>query len=321
MKKRNVLIVTNSYDEHAHLVIPEIQKLGGAIYRIDTDRLPEFFTISAYIDPFSIEFTTPVGKIASSDIFSVWVRRPTQNFPEPHSAEQKFIKQETLEFIRNLYILLSSHSLVIDSPEKVYFADHKLKQLIKCKEFGLSIPRTLVTSSPEEAIAFYKKNKKNIIVKSLNIPMAQYGEDWFTTFTSKVEGDVDFSLVRSSPTFLQENIEKKTELRITIIGKKLFAVEFDSQSLPYTKIDWRRVQEKLLEIPHRVVKLPLQIEKKLRSLLDYYGLNFGAIDMARTPDDEYVFFELNPAGQFLWLDDVTDLNLAQEMAKFLLGMQ
>lgn len=33
-----------------------------------------------------------------------------------------------------------------------------------------------------------------------------------------------------------------------------------------------------------------------------YGLRFGAIDMLRTTASEYVFLEVNPNGQWAWLD-------------------
>jgi len=53
-------------------------------------------------------------------------------------------------------------------------------------------------------------------------------------------------------------------------------------------------------------------------LLEKFQLNFGAIDMVLTPNDEYVFLELNPNGQWLWLEHLTGLPISEEMAKLLI---
>jgi len=37
------------------------------------------------------------------------------------------------------------------------------------------------------------------------------------------------------------------------------------------------------------------------------GLRFGAIDIIVTPDDRYVFLEINPNGQWLWIEEETGL--------------
>jgi D-alanine-D-alanine ligase-like ATP-grasp enzyme len=36
--------------------------------------------------------------------------------------------------------------------------------------------------------------------------------------------------------------------------------------------------------------------------MEVFGLNYGAVDMILTPDDRYVFLEINPAGEFFWLE-------------------
>jgi len=178
-----------------------------------------------------------------------------------------------------------------------------------------------VTTSPDRAREFFQLVNKRAIVKSIDVGHAMAWGEVLGIFTTKIPESQNFSLVRNCPTYIQEEIIKKNELRITIIGKKIFAVAMDTQKYRGTKIDWRKAQEYIASVPHHVVTIPLSLEKRLRKLIDHYSLQFGAIDMAITPEGEYVFFELNPAGQFLWLEDVTGLPLAQEMAKFLLGKQ
>jgi hypothetical protein len=47
------------------------------------------------------------------------------------------------------------------------------------------------------------------------------------------------------------------------------------------------------------------VEEKLLRLMQRLGLAFGAVDMRRTPDGRHVFLEINPAGQWLFVEDRT----------------
>jgi glutathione synthase/RimK-type ligase-like ATP-grasp enzyme len=44
------------------------------------------------------------------------------------------------------------------------------------------------------------------------------------------------------------------------------------------------------------------------------GLEYGAIDLRLTPDGEYVFFEVNPAGQFLFVEHACGLPISAALA-------
>lgn len=121
-----------------------------------------------------------------------------------------------------------------------------------------------------------------------------------TVVTSELANEID--AVSYSPTLFQSKVSKKSELRITVVGKKVFAVELDSQVVPGAQDDWRRVNAK--DIKYLKYALPLEIEQRCVRLVETLGLNFGAIDMVVTPDDRYVFLEINPNGQWAWLEFV-----------------
>ena len=48
-----------------------------------------------------------------------------------------------------------------------------------------------------------------------------------------------------------------------------------------------------------------------------FNLNFGACDLIRTPEDEFVFLEINPNGRWWWIQELTKMNIAKDIAKFL----
>jgi hypothetical protein len=51
--------------------------------------------------------------------------------------------------------------------------------------------------------------------------------------------------------------------------------------------------------------------------MDSFGINFASPDMILTPEGEFVFLELNPNGQWLWLEAELGLPLISSMADLL----
>ena len=131
------------------------------------------------------------------------------------------------------------------------------------------------------------------------------------------ESDLDMlDSVRTVPCCFQEYVPKKLELRVTVIGEKLFAAEIHSQESAETRIDWRNNDA---DIPYRVAELPPAVAEKCLGLVRSYGLNFSAMDLIVTPDSRYVFLESNPNGQFLFVEDkVPELAMSDELASCLI---
>jgi glutathione synthase/RimK-type ligase-like ATP-grasp enzyme len=108
--------------------------------------------------------------------------------------------------------------------------------------------------------------------------------------------------VRYAPSLFQPYIPKETEIRVTIVGSRVFAVELRSQEVLEAKDDWRRVDSKQIKhVPHY---LPTELEQKCVELVEALDLSFGAIDLILTPSNEYVFLEINPNGQWAWIQQM-----------------
>jgi len=123
------------------------------------------------------------------------------------------------------------------------------------------------------------------------------------------------SELKYAPTIFQNYVDKKLELRITIAGKQVFTCAIHSQDSPLTKDDWRHYD--LERVKHEIYSLPKDVEQKLLQCMKVWGLQFGAIDMILTPDDEYVFLEINPSGQWGWIEVLTDMSISQGIAQLL----
>jgi glutathione synthase/RimK-type ligase-like ATP-grasp enzyme len=90
---------------------------------------------------------------------------------------------------------------------------------------------------------------------------------------------------------------------VTVIGQKIFAVEIDAQKSTRAKDDWRRYD--LAHTTFQVHNLPCPIKLRITDLLRQLNLVFGCIDFIVTPDNQYIFLEINPMGQWYWAEALT----------------
>ncbi|WP_345005774.1 hypothetical protein [Snuella lapsa] len=120
---------------------------------------------------------------------------------------------------------------------------------------------------------------------------------------------MEFPLVKIN--IFQNEISKEYELRVTVVNGKIFAAKIDSQSNDNTKLDWRKGRLKFsrYRLPQHIEEMCLRITSKL-------NLNFGAIDLIKTKNN-YVFLEINPNGQWVWIENDTGLNISDEIINFL----
>ena len=122
--------------------------------------------------------------------------------------------------------------------------------------------------------------------------------------------------IRLAPGFFQEYIPKRVELRVTVIGDEIFTAELHSQVHEQTRYDWRHYE---VEVPMDEHHLPVEIAEHCLALTKAYGLHFSTSDLIVTPEGRYVFLEMNPNGQFLWVQDrVPTLQMREAMAACLI---
>jgi glutathione synthase/RimK-type ligase-like ATP-grasp enzyme len=192
-------------------------------------------------------------------------------------------------------------------------AHRKPLQWAVAREVGLRLPRTLVTNKPEAARRFIDEvGLGRTIFKAFLASLDAWRE------TRLVEqGDLDkLEAVRFAPVIFQEYVEG-VDLRITVVGDRMFAAEIDARATSYP-FDMRMV---IGEAAMQGVTLPPKVRTALLKLQRRLGLTYGAIDMRRTPDGEYIFFEVNPAGQWLFVEQRTGLPISQAMADLLIEFE
>jgi glutathione synthase/RimK-type ligase-like ATP-grasp enzyme len=219
--------------------------------------------------------------------------------------------------------LRASSARWLNDPERNTYANLKLVQLDTAARLGLPVPRSLVTRKHSDLVEFAAAlGDSSVIAKVISpgTPIVDLLSTQYMVFSQSLEPTkVSAESLHAAPVLFQELITKDVELRVTVVGESLFACEIDSQSVDEASVDWRRVDAR--DLPHRAVQLPAELAVKLQALVGGFGLRFAAIDLIRRPDGSFVFLELNPNGQWLWVQEQTGLPIADAIADELLRVR
>lgn len=256
------------------------------------------------------------------DVKSVWFRKPEypQAATELPPWQIRFVQDESRAALYSLYTTTScfwmNHPLV-----GVRLLEHnKLYQLKVAKQLGLAIPETIITNDAKELLAFCKECGGSVAIKCIqgHVYRDQNSDTSLGLFTNRVtyqELAAQEESIAYAPIFAQRYIPKKVELRITIVGERIFSCAIHSQDSERTKHDWRNYD--VPNVRHEICELPEDLKEKLRALMRFWKLSFGAMDIILTPSGEYVFLEINPGGQWGWIEDFTGLPISRAIAETL----
>jgi glutathione synthase/RimK-type ligase-like ATP-grasp enzyme len=135
---------------------------------------------------------------------------------------------------------------------------------------------------------------------------------------SSVEAQPIISPSGTRPSSFRKKFAKGSKLRVTVVGEKVFPAAIRSQESRSLRHDWRHYPHFGGSRYYSVYSLPAKIEKLCVRLVEALGICFGAIDLIVTPDDDYVFLEVNPNGQWAWIEDFTGLPISDAIAELLI---
>jgi glutathione synthase/RimK-type ligase-like ATP-grasp enzyme len=290
-----ILVITHKTDFTADYVINKLNKSDISYKRFNCEDILEY----PYKISFGMDFHYSI--LGESDFKSVWFRRTKLPDLQDLPTDQKlFLLTELDSFSKNLFSIIDAKW--VSNPVAVYNAENKLLQLKIASRLGFRIPATLITNVKDELALFYEENNKNVIVKPIAQTRVKNPHNPSFIFTNKLKPELierinEFDL---TPCIFQENIEKDYELRITVVGDKVFPSAVYSQDDDETLIDWRRKKLSFhnIEIPKSIQNLCVDLLKKL-------NLSFGAIDLVKTKSGDYIFLEINPNGQWVWIENET----------------
>lgn len=311
-----VFIISTALDVATDAVVEELTRRKVPVVRCDTEKYP-----------FGSALTYRIGKHEEPTLTlddqcgfrSIWYRR-VRSPVRPDGMDAGYFafseKESRYSLIGGL-LALSRTIPTMSCPASVWAAEHKPYQLAIAKQCGLSIPDTLISNLPSEAERFFKQHCANVVAKPVRTGYLEDADGPKAIYTSKVEEFHMKQITRLSvaPATFQTLVHKQSDIRVTIVGEKIFCAEILSQTDDDASVDWRRTSNP--DLPHKHHNLPGTVELRLLQYMKRLGLEYGAIDLVLDGDGNYYFLEVNPGGQWLWLDRILDLGITDSIADWL----
>jgi hypothetical protein len=274
------LIITDSWDATSDIVIG---RLGDDAFRINSDLIRDY-SIQWDSDGFTI--SSPAGKSVSlAEIGSVYWRKPfTSVCYDDVAHPEYFFYSECRYLIRELYnvaVAAGAYALVEQGAERRL---GKVRQLLLAKghfqipKWGISLGNDY-TAPP------------NTIVKSLS---GEQVDSDNVLYTTRVDGQL---LDPTYVWFTQHAINKSADITVCFVDGRVFAFELVTAG---ESTDWRKDLDKGKQ-HWRPYRLSAHTSTHIDSFMRDCDLKYGRLDFV-LDGEELVFLEVNPNGQWAWLD-------------------
>lgn len=314
------LVISQQLDPHVDFVIDQLNARRIPIVRFNTDELPLQSSIElSFESTFDGIITTASRRIELSQIGTIWYRRPDAICLDTISnpAERETAKEEWDRFVQGTWEALYDH-LWISQPANIKRAGAKALQLRVAANLGMRIPRTLITNDPQAVRHFWEECAGRVICKPFGTALMRDEQQVRLTYASRLPRALldNEAAIRLGPMIYQEEIDKSLELRITVMGDQVFPCALYSQESKSGQIDWRR--EDVHQLKHTIWDLDESLREFCLTYLAEMGLTSGMFDLAITPAGEPVFFECNPNGQWVWVEQrVPQLQISKALIEML----
>lgn len=322
----NTLIISEEIDRSSDIVCAWLNYFSVNFTRFNGEEFnnPKLI-VNQSNDKLSVTISLGTKSVNLSEIESVWFRRgylytySTFELPEHLSDTiediDKHLDNEGRTLRQFLFDILYEKR-AINHPES--YNCNKLTALHEAARVGLKIPDTVISNDGDSIRTFVHKHNDCITKCIQDISSIRVGTD--KIFIGKIQevepNDITEDFYWYS--LFQKKIPKKYELRVFYFLGKMYAMAIFSQLDDQSKLDFRDVDVNGPH-PNRMVpyRLPKDIKTKLNKLMKRLNLESGSIDIIVTPDDDFVFLEVNPVGQFNFVGELCNYSIEKNIAIYL----
>lgn len=305
------LIVTSKDDVTADYLIERLKERSINFFRFHPEDLLNQFEVGLSVGQSRLEACI-LDKATSreldlSSVNGAYYRKP--KLPDCSSIDfPEFARKELAETLTALWSVVPSQNW-LNHPSRLKIAGNKFAQLTKAQALGFSIPDTLIETRSREIVSFAGKNQNHVVTKSMSMGSLDPAGSRIV-FTSIITND-DLAMFAEKcslvPLLVQQRIAKLADIRITVVGEKVFAVAIYPKS---ECVDWRLDHINAQNgLHHESVRIPSDIQNRCIELTTSLGLRFSCIDLLLGRDETYYFLEVNPNGNWAWLESRLEIPL------------
>lgn len=308
-----VFIASNSFDREVfEPVAGALQKRGHDIIVYKADKVASG----------EIDLTIQIGRQACAisydgkqlhpeAIGAAWLRRPTMfgaKVPGEDTALRRSLDSERRAAQSIIFDMIPEERW-LNSPAATGKAQEKLQQLVLAQTLGFTIPDTVVSNRWDAILD--RIDTEDIAFKMFSgvLQRANSSTAAFTKQFNRHSGDLPVEAL-PFPGIAQQFLAKKREWRITVIGDEVFPVAIYTDEV--AKDDWRKHQG-TSHVRLKPELPPEGVDERCRAMLNFYGIGYGAFDFCED-DSALTFLEMNPSGQYYWLETELGLPLSEAIA-------
>lgn len=298
-------------------IVRELRNRQVCHYRLNSEELPETMVILGNHSQDDWSIKAGDFEIRGSDIKSAYFRRPgiPQFEINPENiAQADYLKNEWNALLKNIYWRIGSRWL--NAPACIFLGEDKPRQLIIARQIGFNVPISLITNDVDEVINYQKEY--TLVAKPLKHALLEDVDSVvFTSRVPKIDKSASNS-IKQAPIIFQEEIKKIYDVRVTVVGNQVFSCAIDSQTSEESSVDWRKGSN--IDLAHTVIELPDDVRNKCIEITRNFGLKFSAIDLILDVHNKYWFLEINPNGQWAWIENRTGLKLSKAIVDTLISI-
>lgn len=304
-----VLIISNKFDFSTDLITNKLREFNINYLRLNRDELGEYkIQFDPFIPCLIAEIDNTIYRITEEKLISLYYRAPTflrDIFQNDLSEEEQLYRTQWAAFVRSLVVFENINW--VNNPIATYKAEMKPYQLFYAKKIGFKVPDTLIANH-----TYNINNTSNkIAIKSIDTAILSSGDSEafiYTTILNEIPHEK-----YDSPFFIQQGLVPKVDIRITVVDGVIVPVKIKSKE--GIDIDWRKYKG---DIIYEIFDLPDEIKGYCIELANGLDLKFCAIDMVEYLG-EYYFIEVNPTGEWAWLQKNTGYEFDALISKALLS--
>lgn len=265
-------------------------------------------------------------RVDLGEVRSVWNRRPLPPTASSIHSEQvrEWIGAESQHALRCLWSALRDRFWLNPYFEEDKGRLNKWLQASVAHDLGFLTPASIISNEPDDVRAFCERFRNDVVIKPIKRGYLE-GEhgDRRVLLTSVLDANdlhrAQGEGISVCPVYVQERVPKRFDIRATVVRDRVLSCQIHSQERADTRIDFRRQFAGEHLVCHRPHDLPAKVHEQCIALIERLGPHFGALDLVLRPDGDYVFLEVNPNGQWGWIEKASGLPIAAAIADTLIS--
>lgn len=309
-----ILVCGLMADAVVELMCARLRDMGLEYFFLDERRYPGAFDLSWDVGPRGVTgwVSGPDRRVDLEDVTGVYIRyveyreevEGEENLEPSARQRAQLVRSEFQASLMYLADILPC--TVVNRGASSVSNDSKLWQGFLARRFGLHTPRTLATTDPEAARAFYEACGCRVIFKSLSSIRSIV-----RPLDDETLGRLD--LLPNCPTQFQERVDG-VDVRVHTVGDQWFGTRIVSDAS-----DYRYARRQGADIDIEATELPDDVAAACVGVTKALGLAVAGIDLRLTPDGRYYFFEANPSPGFIFYERATGQPISETIARLLHG--